>query len=283
MKKIGIIDYYIDEWHSNTYLGLFERAAAELRLNYKVAYAWAELERFEGRRSTDEWCDENKIERCMSIDELCEKSDNILILAPANPEKHLEYARVALKYGKSTYIDKTFAESLESANEIYRIAEKYGTKIFSTSALRYAVELDGLENIESLVICGGGRSLEEYVIHQIEMAVRLMGTDVRDVRVFDRNAHSTSIVNFGGRYATLNYSISGGFSVDALVSGEPNSRNLPIKNGEYFYILAKNILSFFDTNKQPFDAAQTIAVIAIRDAIIKGKAMPIGELVKIYK
>ena len=33
MKKIGIIDFYIDEWHSNTYLGLFKRAAQELRVD----------------------------------------------------------------------------------------------------------------------------------------------------------------------------------------------------------------------------------------------------------
>ena len=42
MKKIGIIDYFIDEWHSNKYLGLFEQANKELGLDYKVAYGWAE-------------------------------------------------------------------------------------------------------------------------------------------------------------------------------------------------------------------------------------------------
>ena len=28
MKKIGIIDYFIDEWHSNVYTELFEKANA---------------------------------------------------------------------------------------------------------------------------------------------------------------------------------------------------------------------------------------------------------------
>ena len=71
MKKIGIIDYFIDEWHSNTYLGLFERASAELGVDYKVAYAWAELDRFENRRTTERWCEENQIEQCKTIEELC--------------------------------------------------------------------------------------------------------------------------------------------------------------------------------------------------------------------
>ena len=55
-----------------------------------------------------------------SIEELCEKSDNILILAPANPETHLKYAKIALSYGKTTYIDKTFAPDLKTAKEIYK-------------------------------------------------------------------------------------------------------------------------------------------------------------------
>ena len=283
MKKIGIIDFYIDEWHSNTYLGLFERAAKNLGLDYTVAYAWAELDRFENRRSTDEWCAENGIERCETIEELCEKSDNILILAPANPEKHLPYAERALKYKKATYIDKTFSENVGAAKKIYEIATKYGTPIFSTSALRYAVELEGIDNVQSLVVTGGGRSLEEYIVHQIEMAVKLMGSSALDVRVFDRDAHSTAIVNFGGRYATLNYSRSGSFCVDALLSGEATSRYLPIKNGDYFYLLIESILKFFTSGTAPFDAEQTIAVIAIRDAIIKAKAQPFGEVVRVIK
>ena len=80
MKKIGIIDYFIDEWHSNTYLGLFEKANKELGLDYQVAYGYAEIDK-EGRLTTDEWCKKNNIVRCHSIEELCEKSDNILILS----------------------------------------------------------------------------------------------------------------------------------------------------------------------------------------------------------
>ena len=283
MKKIGIIDFYIDEWHSNTYLGLFKRAAQELGLDYEVAYAWAELDRFENRRSTQEWCTENNVEHCATIEELCEKSDNLLILAPANPENHLEYARKALSYGKATYIDKTFSDSLSSAKEIYEIADRYGAQIFSTSALRYALEITELSNAQSLVISGGGRSLEEYIVHQIEMAVKIMNAEPKSVRVFDRIAQSTAIIDFDGKYATLNFSRSGRFSVDALLEGEENSRYEAITNGDYFYVLAQTILKFFDSGIPPFARAETMSVIAIRDAILKGKAMPVGETVLVEK
>ena len=163
MKKIGIIDYFIDEWHSNTYLGLFEKASKELGVDYKVVYGYAEVEQ-DGKMHTDDWCAKNNVIRCNTIEELCEKSDNILILAPANPETHLRYAEAALKYGKTTYIDKTFAPDLETAKAIFAVAEKYNTKIFTSSALRYAEEIADYTDVKNVMIKGGGRSLEEYII-----------------------------------------------------------------------------------------------------------------------
>jgi hypothetical protein len=271
MKKIGLVDFYIDEWHSNTYLGLFSRAVEELRLDYSVAYAWAELDRFENRRSTDEWCAEKNITRVNTLEELCELSDNILILAPADPQKHLEYAKTVLRYGKATYIDKTFAQSCTEAKEIYALAEKYGTPIFSTSALRYASELDALVGAQSFVSQGGGRSLEEYIVHQIEMAVKVMGTDATEVHLFDRDAHATVIVNFNGRTATLNFSKSAPFVVDGILE-DSKACYLPVSDGDYFYRLIKDILTFFENSTPPFSKEETIAVIAIRDAIINARA-----------
>ena len=60
MKKIGIIDYFIDEWHSNTYLSLFEQASKALGVEYKVVYGYAEVEKEKKRRSCKE-CDSKHI------------------------------------------------------------------------------------------------------------------------------------------------------------------------------------------------------------------------------
>ena len=270
MKKIGIIDYFIDEWHSNTYLGLFEKASKELGVDYKVTYAYAEVEQ-PGKMLTDDWCAKNNVTRCYSIEELCEKSDNILILAPANPETHLKYAKVALPYGKTTYIDKTFAPDLQTAKEIFAIAEKYNTKIFTSSALRYAEEIAGYTNVKNVMIKGGGRSLEEYIIHQIEMAVKMTGgAQAEQVHVFHSAKQSTTVVEYADKTVTLSYSNSGwGFSVDV----ETENANCEFKNiekGTEFYRLVESIVKFFETNEEPFDKKETLAVFAIRDAIMKG-------------
>lgn len=123
------------------------------------------------------------VERCSTIAELCEKSDVILILAPSNPEKHLQYAKEVLPYGKHTYIDKTFAPNIQTAKEIFRIAEEYRTPFFSTSALCYSEELVELTDAQNVVLMGSENCLEEYVIHLIEMAVSLLKDPVKKVKV----------------------------------------------------------------------------------------------------
>ena len=107
-KSIGFVDYYISEWHANNYPGWIKEASKVVGEDFEVKYAWAEkdVSLFDGVR-TDEWCEKYGVERCATIAELCEKSDFICILAPSDPEKHLEYAREALKFGKYSYWDKS--------------------------------------------------------------------------------------------------------------------------------------------------------------------------------
>ena len=128
MKKIGFVDYYISEWHANNYPAWIKEVCQKMGAQYQIAYAWAELDVSpEDNISTAEWCAKYGIERCMTLKELCEKSDCILVLAPSNPEKHLAYAEEVLKYGKRTYIDKTFQITvsqnryLKSARNIIRL------------------------------------------------------------------------------------------------------------------------------------------------------------------
>ena len=81
-KKIGFVDLYISEWHANNYPAWIKDAAKKLSLSYDVAYAYAEQDDspFDGR-STAQWCRDFSAEQCKTIDELCEKSDVIIILA----------------------------------------------------------------------------------------------------------------------------------------------------------------------------------------------------------
>ena len=130
MKKIGFIDYYISEWHANSYPKWIEEANATLGTDYKVAYAWAEMDKSPlDNVTTAEWCEKFGAEKCETIEELCEKSDVILILAPSNPETHLKYAKVALTYGKKNVVSPFLAHLYYvkwNGRTVFFVAVEYG-------------------------------------------------------------------------------------------------------------------------------------------------------------
>lgn len=106
MIKVGFIDYYLDEWHANNYVHmLHDYSNGEV----EAVYAWAEIDSPEGGLTTDAWCEKYGLTRMMTQEELIEKSDVLLVLAPRDPKKHEELANLALRSGKRCYVDKTFA------------------------------------------------------------------------------------------------------------------------------------------------------------------------------
>ena len=268
MKKIGLVDYFIDEWHSNNYIVWIKELCEKNGYEFEVKYAWAETDTYEGKLSTDAWCAQKGIEKCNTLEELCCKSDYIMVLAPANPEKHLKYAETVLKYGKNTYIDKTFAPCADEAKKIFALGEKYATKFFSTSALRYAEELDDCRNAIAMMLKGGGRSFDEYIIHQIEMLVKTMGIGAECVKVFSSGNQKMCVVKYAdGRCCFLEYAPSNSFGVIAE-DGTGNAINKGITS-PFFVNLLEHILKFFLDGELPFEKMQTIEVIRIRDALLK--------------
>lgn len=281
MKKIGFIDYYISEWHADNYPEWIKDANEKMNEDFVVSYAWAELEEsLVDGVTTDEWCAKNNVERCNSIEELCEKSDYILILAPSNPEKHLGYAKQALKFKKNTYIDKTFAPDYETAKEIFSIAEKYGTKFFSTSALRFATELEDIKDAVKVDVLGGGSNIEEYIIHQVEMAVKILKKNAVRVRVEDLCENKYKCyVDFGNEeISTLYFAQGTPFSLSAKFS-DGAVKEYAIEF-DFFVNLLSDILRFYISGEPSFDVNETLEVMKIREAVVKGVSN-IGEWIKL--
>ena len=140
MKKIGFIDYFLDEWHANNYPEWIKDNVKLAGRDCEVAYAWAEKDKEDGL-GTAQWCEKFGVEALSSIEELVEKSDYIIVLSPDNPEHHERLSRIPLMSGKPVYIDKTFSPDLAAGARIFELAQKHGTPMFSTSALRFAEEL----------------------------------------------------------------------------------------------------------------------------------------------
>ena len=76
MKKIGFVDYFIDEWHANNYPTWMKESP--LGGEYTVAYTWAEIDTPPaglGEMATRKWCEKFGTEQCASIEELCEREN----------------------------------------------------------------------------------------------------------------------------------------------------------------------------------------------------------------
>ena len=274
MKKIGFVDYYISEWHADNYPGWIKETCKRMGLEYEVAYAWAlkDISEYNGK-NTAQWCKEFGVEQCASAQELCEKSDYIIILSPSNPEMHLELVKATFPYaqGKRFYIDKTFAPDLATAKEIYALAEQYGITFFSTSALRYADEIKSHKDCASAITFGGGGNFEEYIVHQAEMIVKTMGTNLARANTTNTETGNECLIAFeDGRVAEMHYDPSFGFRVVVQQVGKKQCEELQIAS-DFFNNLMRKIVLFFEGGEVDFGAEQTLAVMALREAVIKSK------------
>ncbi len=267
MKKIGFIDYYLSEWHANNYPAWIK----EINPGFEVAYAWAEVDvsPVDGV-TTDEWCEKFGAQKCSSIAEVCEKADYLIVLSPDNPERHLDYARQVFPCGKPCYMDKTFSPDAETARAIFALAKQYGVKLFSSSALRFADELaDWQEPLRSVTVSGSGR-LDIYLIHFVEIAVRLMGADVGSVMALSGGRNTVLAMKYrDGRIANLclyDSRHAPGFAISPE-SADPEKR-LPYVNigGDYFKRLIAAILAMFDGTDVPVKPEETVTVIGVMQA-----------------
>lgn len=275
MKKIGFVDYYISEWHANNYPTWIREACEKAGLSYEVAYAWAEKDEspYDGR-STDEWCRDFGVEKCAGIAELCEKSDVIIVLAPSDPEKHLAYTSEVFRYGKLTYVDKTFAPDLKTAEAMFEIAEKYGTHFFTTSALRYAQELEKIDTGAGVSTTGGGSNLPEYIIHQVEMLVKLMGKADKVKCVNEDTRSVFEVLYSDGRTARMTYSPELSYTLSPL-DGEAVAIRSP-----FFVGLIGDVLRFFESGVTSFEGEETLEVMRLREAALVASAK-MGEWISL--
>ena len=266
--RIGIVDYYLSEWHANNYPAWLLKASEVLGIEATVTVAWAEKEisPVDGV-STDEWCQKQGVARAESLEALCRDCDAIMVLAPSDPEKHLEYAKVVLPFGKPTFIDKTFAPNLGEARQIVALAEQYGTPMFSSSALRFADELESLKGSRGLIFTAGGSNLPEYLIHPLEMAVKTLDEPIDHVWVERQGKqYLLGAETASGARVTVVFAQKLPYTVAA--EDATGSASYAAIRSDFFGGLMRAILQFFETKIPPVKADETLQIMQLRDALL---------------
>lgn len=270
MKKVGFIDYYLDEWHANQYPKMIHEIS-EGRL--EVAYAYGEIDAPTGRTNA-QWAEEMQIELFENAEEVIEKSDYIIILSPNNPERHPHLCKIAENCKKPVYVDKTFAETAEDALSIFKGFDAGNTPCWSASALAFSDELvecprDGITAINSI----GSGFVETYCIHQIEPIVQLLGTAAESVTYFGHEIYPTFEIRFPeNKIARFTQCPCTKFSMQ-LAYSNGTYHNFTVQS-PFFERLIQNLVCFFETGQIPISHEQTTAVMAIRSACLKAMGTP---------
>ncbi|MDD5599576.1 MAG: Gfo/Idh/MocA family oxidoreductase, partial [Victivallaceae bacterium] len=224
-----------------------------------------------GKKPLKEWCSEMNIVQAASIEQVVDGCDCICVLSPDNSERHEDLADLALRSGKPVYIDKTFAPSLAAAKRMFAKAKEYGTPLMSSSALRYAPELekalteiDG-QAINSVLTVGGGGSFEIYAIHQLEMLVKLLGSGaVRVLQSTNGVSHSMLIDYADQRRGAFNFIPGQGFQITAQY-GDLKSIHFD-RMTDFFPCFIEAMLEFFDTGICLIPESETLEIAALIEA-----------------
>ncbi len=265
-KKIGFIDYSIDEWHANNYPGMIRDSSRGDE--FEVHLAWEDISK-PGVRNLQEWCADFKVKAANSIEQVVEECDCIVVLAPSDPQEHEKLSDLALRSGKPVYIDKPFAPDVAAAQRMIEKALAHNTPMMSSSALRFGSDLQkaiketiGDEKVIFASSRGKGSSFWEYSIHQLEMLVMLLGTGaVRVMQCGTKNSQHMLIDYADGRRGVMTLMPCEGFRISAEYG---DKQYLAInKMDDFFQCFIDAMLEFFATGKPSVQAAEMLEVTAL--------------------
>lgn len=264
--KIGYLDYNLNTSHPTKFLELLRGEAGEGEV--EVVGAWeAEAE--------GDWCSMHGVKRMATAEEVVEASDAVIVLAPNNPEQHLRLARPALESGRPVFIDKILSSSYLEAQEIIRLAEKYNAPLMAASALRFAPELDQLEDDaagawENIYARGMGK-WNGYGVHTVSIALRLFGHRVK--RVIDTGSEGARFITLddGFKRATVEVRMAKNqyeaHPWEAGILSEGNYHKALVSDFDGFYLnLMKETVDFFRTGISPISHGEMLMKVAIENA-----------------
>jgi predicted dehydrogenase len=263
-KRIGFIDLNLENFHANVFLNALRHELKDRGFSVSGCF---------GQRETEsrQWAEKNQVPYFDTVKALGKVVDFLMVLAPSNPEAHLELCRMAFRLKKPTYVDKTFAPDLKTAKRIFALADRQGVITQTTSALRYTsvqafVREVGAANVRHLVTWGGGGSFGEYAIHPLEMAVSCLGPQAERMTCRGEGDQRQLLIDFsGGRTAVVNVYAKTRTDFMASVTTDKETKFINVDGARLFVDTAAAILGFFEDGKANIDRAESLMIRRILD------------------
>jgi len=214
--------------------------------------------------------------------EMIGKIDAVLIES-VDGSVHYERAKPFLESGVPMFIDKPFTCSLDHAKALAELADKNGVPLFSSSSLRYGVEVQeilekqdewgkvvGADAYSPGSLHPRNPGLFNYGIHGLETLYALMGTGC--VAVWAVSTDGVDVVTGAwedGRIGTLRATRAGAHSYGFTAFCEKRIVPSAINAGFIYRELLKRIVGMFETGKPPIDISETLEMVAFIEAAME--------------
>ena len=256
----------------------------------RIEYVWSE-----DREGVEKIAKSHGITIIDDISEMIGKIDGALILT-RYPYKNLEYARPFIEAGIPTFIDKPFAPNIDVAYEIVRLSRKHKTPIMSTSALRYAIELEPLKSFVKergelwggSIIAPGDFRVENtlYGIHVIEILSTLFGRGIERVwgtefKVGEKLHVLVNVVYKDGKAFNLHLGSPYYKWQVTLISKEASISTIVENAYEYYRGTINNVLKMVRERIEPINLIDTLEVVrtcyAVQKSIKEGVEVVLGR------
>lgn len=281
-KRVGIIG--LDTSHSEVFSRLINRDEPGMK-GFKVTAAYPHGSRdipsaLKMKPGIIKAVKDMGIRIVDSIDELLKEVD-VVLLESNDGKVHAGQALPVFKAGKRVFIDKPLASSLAQVRAIFEASGEYGAPMFTSSALRFDVnvqkvaggaigKITGADVYTPAEIDPGHLDLAWYAIHGVEMLFTVMGPDCRQVsRTFTEGADLVTGVWGDGRIGTVRAIRQGAAGIAGTAFGEKGIA--PLGPFSTYEPLVTEIVKFFESGTPPVSEKETLAIFKFIDAAQKSR------------
>lgn len=221
------------------------------------------------------------VEIVNSAEEMIGKVDAVL-LEQQEGGLHLEMAKPFIEAGIALFIDKPFACSVSDARKIFHLAQSNNVPVFSSSALRYALEIQDLKQRKDLGDILGAETyspatfhpknpgLFNYGIHGVEMLYAIMGTGCESVRCFHKDGWDVVVgIWRDGRIGVFRGMRKGPYAYGFTAFYEKGIFSSSVDTRYVYRELLKRVIEMFETRRMPVNPEETIELISFLEASLK--------------
>ena len=239
----------------------------------------------EGLDARQEYLESIGVTVTENFDEAVAECDAIII-AINDPSRHLEYFEKCAPLGKPIFLDKPFADTVKNMHKIIEIANKYKIRFFTSSSLRFDVDLtavlESAPKVHRALIWGpigkaaAGSDVIWYGCHGFEMLQTVMGNGAEEVSAYQDEAGYVFQIKYADeRRGTVELTPKSSYG--ALLRDDANN-SVPVKvtaKVSFYFMLLKAIVRFLN-GEQVVELADAVEVMAMLEAadksIVSGKA-----------